>query len=105
MASTMWEAFTLNRISWAVGVLLTTLLLRFWQKLHYQRGLLKGLPGPPHSYLFGSLRSMGEVLREQPSRAAPQSLGITLKEKYGLGDYWYLDPWPVNDPILMITNV
>ena len=78
------DYLTAGRLSWAVGIILISLLVRLMQKLHYQRGLVKGFPGPPHSYLWGSLRSMGEVLAAQPKRAAPQTFPLLLKEKHDL---------------------
>lgn len=98
------EYLTATRLSWAVGVIFLSLLLRFLQKLHTHRRMVKGLPGPPHSYLWGHLRTMGEVLRTQPKRAAPQTFAIFLKEKYNLGDYFYVDVWPMGDPIMMIFD-
>ncbi|KAK5133266.1 hypothetical protein LTR08_008000 [Meristemomyces frigidus] len=88
-----------------IALVLLTLLIRFLQKLHYQRSLVKGLPGPPHSYLWGSLKSMNEVISKQPRSAAPQCFPILLKEKFNLGDYFYVDPWPFADPILMVFDV
>ena len=85
---------TARQLGLAAGVVLFTLFIRFWIKLHTIRTRFKGLPGPPHSYLWGSLRSMGEVLKTQPTRAAPQTFPSAIKDYYKLGDYFYLDPWP-----------
>jgi len=97
--------FTPTRIAWAVGIVCISLVVRFLQQLHYHRRLVKGLPGPPHSYIFGHLRSMGEVIASQPRRVAPQTYPLLIKEKYNLGDYFYVDAWPMNpDPIMMIFD-
>lgn len=53
---------------------------------------MKGLPGPPHSYLFGSLLSMGKVLATQPANAAPQTFIGILREHYDLPEVFYFDP-------------
>lgn len=53
---------------------------------------MKHLPGPPHSYLFGSLLSMAKVLSTQPSNAAPQTFIGLLREHYDLPDVFYFDP-------------
>jgi len=100
----MFELLTPNRLAWAVTVVLATLIVRFFQKLHFHRRIVKGLPGPPHSYLCGSLPSMNEVLSKQPKRAAPQTFGILIRDHFGLGDYFYVDPWPFGDPIMMIFD-
>ncbi|KAK4550094.1 hypothetical protein LTR36_003061 [Oleoguttula mirabilis] len=101
----MIELLTPARLGWAVGIVLLTLIVRFFQKLHFHRTVVKGLPGPPHSYIWGSLKSMNEVVSKQPKRAAPQTFPSFLKEKYDLGDYFYVDPWPFGDPIMMIFDV
>ena len=97
----MLELITPTR---TIALVLLTLLIRFLQKLHQARSVVKGLPGPPHSYLWGSLKSMNEVISKQPKRAAPQTFPLLLKEKFNLGDYFYVDVWPFNEPILMIFD-
>lgn len=53
---------------------------------------MRDLPGPPHSYVFGSLLSMAKVLATQPSNAAPQTFIGLLREHYDLPDVFYFDP-------------
>ncbi|KAM0712458.1 hypothetical protein Q7P37_011554 [Cladosporium fusiforme] len=96
------ELMTSTRLAWAAGIVLLTLILRFWQKLHYHRSLVKGLPGPPHSYWFGSLISMGEVISKQPPGAAPQTFPLMIKEHYNLGDWYVFDTWPIG-PAAIVT--
>lgn len=93
-----------TRLSWAAGIVLVTMILRFWQRLHYHRSLVKGLPGPPHSYLFGSLISMGKVIAKQPGSAAPQTYPSFIKEHYKLGDWFAFDPWPFGPTSLAIFD-
>ncbi|KAK4954470.1 hypothetical protein LTR10_007901 [Elasticomyces elasticus] len=119
----MWQYFSAARFGWAVGIVLISLIVRFATKLHIQRTKMKGLPGPPHSYIWGHLRAMDVVLRKQPKNAAPQTgkyqgelvrelracansaaFASFVKEEYGLGDYFYVDVWPAGDPILMIFD-
>lgn len=100
----MWHLFTSARFVLAALLVVLALSIRFLRRLHHQRSLLKGLPGPPHSYIWGSLRSMGEVISKQPKRCAPQTYATFVKERYNLGDYFYLDPWPLGDPILAIFD-
>jgi cytochrome P450 len=101
MSPTM-DLLTSTRLAWAAGIVLLTILIRFWQKLHYHRSLVKGLPGPPHSYLFGSLISMGKVVAQQPGSAAPQTYPTFIKEYYNLGDWFTFDPWPFG-PATLVT--
>ena len=90
MSSTMDGFITLHRLSWAIGIIALTLFIRFWQKLHYHRGLVKGLPGPPHSYIFGHLISMGKVMAKQPKNAAPQTMPYFVRKEYDLPEYFAL---------------
>lgn len=91
-AFAMLEFLSTSRVGWTIGLVLLTLLLRFFRRLHFQRSLMRSLPGPPHSYLFGSLLSMAKVLSTQPSNAAPQTFIGLLKEHYELPDVFYFDP-------------
>lgn len=100
----MQDFLTPANFGWTISIIVSILVIRFFQKLAFQRSLVKGLPGPPHNFLWGSLEAMNETLKEQPKRAAPQTFMLPLKEKYGLGDYFYFDPWPFGDPILVIFD-
>lgn len=105
MASLWQELLSPARLGWAIGIIALSLIARFLQKLHFQRRLVKGLPGPPHSYIWGHLRAVDAVIRTQPKRAAPQTYATLLKEAYNLGDFFYVDFWPFGDPILMVLDV
>ena len=93
-----------TRLAWAAVIVLVTIVLRFWQKLHYHRSLVKGLPGPPLSYFFGSLISMGKVIAKQPGSAAPQTYPSFIREHYKLGDWFAFDPWPFGPTSLAIFD-
>ncbi|KAF2723236.1 cytochrome P450 [Polychaeton citri CBS 116435] len=92
------------RISLAIAVVAATLLIRFLLKAIKRRRRLHGLPGPPHSWFWGSLRSMGDVLMEQPTRAAPQTFPTFIKERYNLGDTFYMDAWPFGPQVLVTMD-
>ncbi|EME79459.1 uncharacterized protein MYCFIDRAFT_167334 [Pseudocercospora fijiensis CIRAD86] len=98
------QPLTGTHLIWAVGLVLAAYILRFLQRLHFHRTLVNGLPGPPHSYAFGSLISMGKVAAKQPPNAAPQALMQCLKDAYDLPDAFYFDSWPLGPPIMVITN-
>jgi cytochrome P450 len=102
--SSAFELLSTTRLAWAAGIVLLTIILRFWQKLHYHRSLVKGLPGPPHSYLFGSLISMGKVIAKQPGSAAPQTYPSCIKDHYKLGDWFAFDPWPFGPTSLAVFS-
>ena len=105
MFQTMLELLTVARLSWTVGLVVTVLVVRFLLTLHRHRSQFKNLPGPPHSYLFGHIPSLFKVLYTLPKGIAPQNFHLPVKEKYKLGDYYYLDMWPLADPILAILDV
>lgn len=88
----------------ATGTILCYYVLRFFYRLHWNRSLYKGLHGPPHSYLWGSLLAINEVVRRQPKRVAPQCYQLLVQEKYHLKDYFYADLWPFGPPSLIILN-
>jgi hypothetical protein len=102
--SSTFDLLSTTRLSWAAAIVVLTIIVRFWQKLHYHRNLVKGLPGPPHSYLFGSLISMGKVIAKQPGSAAPQTYPSFVKEHYNLGDWFAFDPWPFGPTSLAIFS-
>lgn len=102
--SSVAEAVREAPVTWAVVVVLFTLTARFLAKLYKHRKFHRDLPGPPHSWIWGSLRSIGEVSLKQPPDAAPQTMPLLVKEHYGLGDAFYLDPYPFAGPILAIFD-
>ncbi|KAK3314445.1 cytochrome P450 [Apodospora peruviana] len=75
-------------------------ILRFRQ----QRKLFKNLPGPPHHPIWGHLPVMAGVARSLPPDADPQSYAHHIRNKYGLGDFFYLDMWPLAPPQLVIVE-
>ncbi|KAK4498933.1 hypothetical protein PRZ48_009443 [Zasmidium cellare] len=101
----MLDSSTTGKIAWAVGLLALIQVARFFVRFHHQRSLLKGLPGPPHSYFFGSVPAVTKVVMQQPQGVAPQTYLQCVKDYYNLGDYFYFDPWPLGPPIMAIFNV
>ncbi|KAK4629585.1 Cytochrome P450 monooxygenase [Fulvia fulva] len=95
---------TTTTLGWAVGLGVTTLIVRFVLELHAKRTRMRGLPGPPHSYLFGHILAMPPVLASQPPNAAPQTYFQCVKEYYNLPDVFYFDPWPLGPQIMLIFN-
>lgn len=87
---------------WSVGLVVSLSIIHFLRRLHFQRSLVAGLPGPPHNYVFGSLISMAKALTSQPRDAAPQTFLLCLKEYWNLPDVFYFDPWPMGPPIMAI---
>jgi hypothetical protein len=47
---------------------------------------------------------MAEMARSLPLDAGPQYYAYYIRTKYDLGDFFYLDLWPLALPQLMITH-
>ncbi|KAI1804559.1 cytochrome P450 [Daldinia bambusicola] len=91
----------------AVLVLLTAvgaLILNFLYNLYRRRRFFKDLPKPPHSFLWGHLKLMGEISSQLPPNCHIQILTTAIARKYGLKGIWYLDLWPIADPEVVLTD-
>lgn len=91
-------------VKWAFVVVALTLTVHFLTKLYRHRKFHRNLPGPPHSWIWGHLRSIGEVTLKGPPDAAAQTMPLLVKEHYGLGDAFYLDPYPFAGPLLAVFD-
>ncbi|WPH01576.1 cytochrome P450 [Acrodontium crateriforme] len=101
---TMPDAISSSSIRWAIGAVILTLVVRFVAQVYWHRRLMHGRPGPAHSWIWGSLPVMGKVMAKMPRRVAPQALPLMVKDEYNLGDYFFLDPFPMGDPIMVVLN-
>ncbi|KAF2993930.1 hypothetical protein E8E14_001663 [Neopestalotiopsis sp. 37M] len=61
-------------------------------------------PGPPHSFLWGHLKVMGEIAATFPPNMHPQSYITALSQKYDLKGVFYLDLWPIADPQVVLIE-
>ncbi|KAL9123054.1 MAG: hypothetical protein Q9187_000381 [Circinaria calcarea] len=95
---------TANPVIAAIVVLSAGLIVRFAINLHFYRTLVRGLPGPPHHPLWGHLPVIVDLLKTLPLRTHPQCYARFIQEKYGLGDFFYLDAWPFSYVLLMIVD-
>ncbi|OCL03213.1 cytochrome P450, partial [Glonium stellatum] len=73
-------------------------------KLVKHRRFYKDLPKPPHSFLFGHLKLLGEIIPLFPPNCHPQVWYTTLAQKYKLPGIFYLDLWPLGPAQLIITD-
>ncbi|KAI5459234.1 cytochrome P450 [Mariannaea sp. PMI_226] len=69
-----------------------------------QRRFYRNLPGPPHSWLFGHLKALGEVAALLPPNCHPQLYYTELARKYNLDGIYYLDLWPVAPPSIVLLD-
>lgn len=61
-------------------------------------------PGPPHSWIWGHLKVMGEIMEDLPPRLHPAAVPMLLQKKYNLPNYMYLDLWPAADEMLALFD-
>ena len=96
---------TSSQIVLALAVVALAYLVRFMVRFHVHRTRMSGLPGPPHSYLWGHIKSIREAMATLPLTAHRQLMPLISKEKFGLGDVFYLDTFPFAPPPLVITDI
>jgi cytochrome P450 len=61
-------------------------------------------PKPPHSFLLGHLKLMGETYRSLPSDVHYQAAVVTIARKYNMPGVFYLDLWPVSWGQIVVTD-
>ncbi|GES65079.1 cytochrome P450 [Aspergillus terreus] len=76
----------------------------FLVRLRQQRAMFKCLPGPPHHAIWGHFLIMRDIASTLPPDATPQLFAHLMRQRYGLGDFFYLDLWPLAPPQLVIAH-
>ncbi|KAM0470470.1 hypothetical protein ACHAP7_009534 [Fusarium lateritium] len=91
----------LASVSLVFVYILGTILFKFY----IVRSRLRNLPQPPgHSFIWGHLGTFLELYKTVPARCAAQTSLYSIKEKYNLGDAFYVDLWPARFTILVLNN-
>ncbi|KAI1389174.1 cytochrome P450 [Hypoxylon trugodes] len=80
------------------------IIVDFFFRLYRRRQRFRDLPKPPHSFLWGHLKLMGEIAGQLPPNCHPQSYITAIAQKYDLKGIWYLDLWPIADPQVILTE-
>ncbi|KAK5997926.1 Cytochrome P450 monooxygenase acrF-like protein [Cladobotryum mycophilum] len=88
----------------AVCFVVTTYLLQAIYRLYRVRTFYRNKPGPPHSFLWGHLKVIGEIAAKMPPNMHPQALYTEIARVYDLEDIFYLDLWPVGPPSVVLSN-
>ncbi|KAF2675665.1 cytochrome P450 [Lentithecium fluviatile CBS 122367] len=89
---------------------LTGLVSFFFMRLYRVRSHVrslqkKGLPMPPHSFLFGHLRFVASILSTLPPHIHGVYIADQIRQKYpDLDTAFYLDIWPMGQPHLMLIK-
>lgn len=73
-------------------------------RLRQQRRMFKDLPGPPHHAIWGHFLIMRDIAGGLPHDATPQLFAHLMRQKYNLGDFFYLDLWPLAPPQLVVVE-
>ncbi|KAF3050297.1 hypothetical protein E8E11_009720 [Didymella keratinophila] len=76
----------------------------FVVNLIQRRRFYNDLPKPPHSFLWGHLKLMGETFALLPKDCHVQVAVTTMTQAYNLPGVFYLDLWPVAPSICVITD-
>ncbi|KAI8964798.1 cytochrome P450 [Daldinia sp. FL1419] len=92
------------QISLVLLPLVGALVLDFALRLYRRRQRFKDLPKPPHSFLWGHLKIMAELVGQLPPNNHPQIYYTAIAHKYNLKGIWYLDLWPIADPQVVLTE-
>ncbi|KAI9162738.1 Cytochrome P450 monooxygenase ptmG [Paramyrothecium foliicola] len=88
----------------ALLTLLAAVFASFLYRLYYARTRFHGLPQPPHSFLWGHLKVMGEVASQVPSNCHPLVYITEIARRYDLKGIWYLDLWPIGPAQVILTE-
>ena len=59
---------------------------------------------PPHHPLLGHLRVLAKIAASLPFDIHPHSYAHYIRKAYDLGPIFYLDTWPMADPMLVIAG-
>ncbi|KAK5291076.1 hypothetical protein LTR16_002325, partial [Cryomyces antarcticus] len=95
-----------SRATWttAVLILLAGLLARFLYSGYVHRRRIRGLPGPPHHPIWGHLLVMAEMKKLYPADIHPHMYPHLIRKHYNLGDFFYVDFWPVGPQMLVLAT-
>ncbi|KAG9231339.1 cytochrome P450 [Amylocarpus encephaloides] len=85
-------------------VLAAAWILRFSYRFYKNRRWFKDLPKPPHSFLWGHLKLMGEIAATLPPNVHPQHMATAIAKMYNLSGIFYLDMWPIADSMIILTD-
>src|SRR5690242_8529385 len=61
-------------------------------------------PGPPHSFLWGHLKEMGDIAANFPPHNHPQTYFTAIARKYNLEGIFYLDLWPLGPSQVVLSD-
>ncbi|KAM5341846.1 hypothetical protein ACJ41O_014877 [Fusarium nematophilum] len=88
----------------SISALATALIIHILYRGYRQRRFYRNLPGPPHSWLFGHLKVLGEIASLMPPNCHPQIYYTEIARRYSLSGIFYLDLWPIGPPSVVLSD-
>ncbi|KAE9367035.1 cytochrome P450 [Stipitochalara longipes BDJ] len=73
-------------------------------RLVQNRRFYNKLPGPPHSFLWGHLKVMGEASKAFPPSTHHSYFMTYLTQRYSLPEIFYLDLWPIAPSQMVVVS-
>jgi cytochrome P450 len=61
-------------------------------------------PKPPHDFLWGHLKVMGEIASTFPPNTHPQAYYTAIARKYNLKGIFYIDLWPIAPSSVVLSD-
>ncbi|KAJ9632028.1 hypothetical protein H2203_000429 [Taxawa tesnikishii (nom. ined.)] len=99
-AKTVWQAYG---VAGLVGISVALVLTVVAQGVKRRR-FYHNLPGPPHDWIWGHLKIMGDLTKLVPADAHPQHMFTLLQRRYNLPGLFYLDLWPFARSMVIVTD-
>ena len=96
---------TYTTVSWAIAAVAVAWAVSFVVKAVNKRRFYRNLPGPPHSWLFGHARIVGEYAAKLPADSGTTPPAFTqMKQDFNLPEVWYLDLWPFGPEFVVLSS-
>ncbi|KAF2009808.1 cytochrome P450 3A30 [Aaosphaeria arxii CBS 175.79] len=90
-------------LPWA-ALLIAASIVYFVVRLVQHRQFYKDLPKPPHDFLWGHAKLMGDMLALMPGQCHPQVAITSMAQKYNLPGLFYLDMWPFSHGMIIVQD-
>ncbi|KAF4550472.1 Cytochrome P450-like protein 24 [Elsinoe fawcettii] len=94
----------LSLLAYTATTLFLAYTIRFFYRGYLIRKRFKSLPCPPHSWLWGHLRLFPAVMSKLPKDIPPASALLQIGIDHDLPELFFLDAWPIADPILITSG-
>ncbi|MCJ1402698.1 hypothetical protein MMC11_005919 [Xylographa trunciseda] len=86
-----------------LGFAVTFLVKLYKTRMVFVRLRRQGMPMPPHSFLFGHLGIINDILQSIPDDCHPHYYLDAIRQEYpDLSDPFYLDFWPFSSSMILV---